>query len=262
MVLNRFIPSLVICGESLEKTRNFIPYKYMGDPCNAVELYSRFGVDELAVIDISHKHVPSGNGRSPDGSNKFESPLFWKLLRNIASRAFMPLSFGGDLTTVKQVERVLNIGFEKVTLGRCWFKNPSFIDECAKEFGSQSIQVAIDYTETAGEHPRRVLVEDPKHFINDVLNQLLDSGCGEVLLTSVTRDGKHGGLDLDALPDAYSLPVLIRGGANSIQNLEDAIDKGASGVVCSALFSLVSERETVLINYPDDKLLNPLRFRH
>ncbi len=125
----RIIPTLLIDEQDLIKTIQFKKRIYLGDPVNAVKIFNRKGIDELSILDIG----ASKNNRTPD----------YELLRDIASEAFMPLSYGGGVKTIEQIHDILSIGYEKVIINTSFIKNPILIKQAAERFGSQSIVVSI-----------------------------------------------------------------------------------------------------------------------
>ena len=126
----RIIPTLLIDDRDLIKTVQFGKRTYLGDPVNAVKIFNRKGIDELSILDIG----ATKNHREPD----------YEILKDIASEAFMPLSYGGGITTLDQVHELLRIGYEKVVLNSALVRNPELITRSAEQFGSQSIVASID----------------------------------------------------------------------------------------------------------------------
>lgn len=126
----RIIPVLLIDDRDLIKTKQFGSPTYLGDPVNAVKIFNRKGIDEMAILDIS----ATKRGKEPD----------WELLEDIASEAFMPLSYGGGITTVEQVKRLLATGYEKVVINTSFVRKPELVAEAVNLAGGQSVVVSID----------------------------------------------------------------------------------------------------------------------
>jgi imidazole glycerol-phosphate synthase subunit HisF len=243
----RVIPCLLLRDDGLVKTVKFGEPKYVGDPINAVRIFNTKEVDELAFLDISA--TPAGRG-----------PNF-ALIRSIASEAFMPMGYGGGITSCEQIERLLAIGVEKVILNSAAFSNPRLISDAANMTGSQAVVVSIDakkapqgkYSTHTHAGTRDVNV-DPVAWAVEV--EAL--GAGEILLTSIDRDGTQSGYDLDLIEQvagAVSVPVIASGGAGSLADFRLAAQRGASAVAAGSLFVFHGKHRAVLITYPERKTL-------
>lgn len=226
MLRTRVIPCLLLKDGGLVKTVRFSQPSYVGDPINAVKIFNTKQVSELILLDISAK--------SPD----------FRLLRDIAGEAFIPMAYGGGVHTVEEVRQVLSAGFEKVVLKP---GNATLIREAAALAGSQSIVVSIDVQGNAV----RTLGIDPAACAREA--QAL--GAGEILVNSIDRDGTMSGYDLALIrrvADAVTLPVIALGGASSVRDLSDAIKVGgASAAAAGSLFVFHGKHRAVLISYPD-----------
>ena len=173
----RVIPVLLLKGDGLYKSLRFKEYRYVGDPINAVKIFNEKEVDELAIIDIA----ATKENRSPN----------IKKIGEIASEAFMPLSYGGGITHIDQVKEIFFNGVEKVIINKAAVTRPSFITEISHRYGNQSVVVSIDikkdwlgkykvYTENG----KRNTNLDPVHFAK----RCEELGAGEILLNSIDRD--------------------------------------------------------------------------
>jgi imidazole glycerol-phosphate synthase subunit HisF len=243
----RVIPVLLIQQRGLVKSVKFKDYKYVGDPINAVRIFNEKEVDELAIVDID----ASKENRAPNISN----------IKEIVSEAFMPIAYGGGITTVDQVKQILSAGVEKVILNRSAVKNPVLITEIAKQFGSQSIVVSIDYKKNFFSR-QGVYIENGK--TNTGLDplpfaiQMEGAGAGEILLNSIERDGTFAGYDLAMIKkvsEAVDIPVIAMGGASSIEDFRQASLYGASAVGAGSMFVFQRPHRAVLISYPSQKEL-------
>ena len=244
MLRVRVIPVLLLDDESLVKTRRFAKPAYIGDPCNTVRIFNELEVDELAFLDITA--TPQRRG-----------PNF-ALLTDIASECFMPLSYGGGLSSFEQAARVFDIGFEKVVLNSHVHARPALVEEIARVYGSQAMVVGIDVKrnwlgrETIVTHSaRRRQTQDPVAWAR----RAETLGAGEILLTSVDREGTWQGYDIDLVrrvSDAVSIPVIAHGGAGNVAHLKAAVRDGhASSVAVGSMVVFQKQGYGVLVNLPE-----------
>lgn len=243
MLRARVIPCLLLRDGGLVKTVKFGNPRYVGDPINAVRIFNEKEVDELAFLDISA--TPAG--RQPN----------FDLIADIASEAFMPFAYGGGITTLEQIKRLFATGVEKVILNSAASQDPSLISRAADHAGSQSVVVSIDVRKSwlrrQSVFTRCGTIDlkfDPVTYAKGVEA----AGAGEILLTSIDRDGTMSGYDLDlveAVARAVSIPVIASGGAGSLQDLHRAIASGASAVAAGSLFVFHGKHRAVLITYPE-----------
>jgi imidazole glycerol-phosphate synthase subunit HisF len=238
----RVIPVLLMHDRGLVKSLKFKDYKYVGDPINAVRIFNEKEVDELAILDID----ASRENRVPDISR----------IEEIVSEAFMPIAYGGGITTVDQVKRILSVGVEKVILNKSAVKNPALVTDVAKQFGSQSAVVSIDYKKNFFgkqviyiENGKTGTGLDPLLFAK----QMEDAGAGEILLNSIERDGSFSGYDLDMIEKishSVNIPMIAVGGAASLADFKQAVQHGASAVSAGSMFVFQRPHRAVLISYP------------
>lgn len=244
----RVIPTLLLRGQGLVKTVKFKDPKYVGDPINAVRIFNEKEVDELVFLDIS----ATPERRSPD----------FELLSDIASEAFMPMAYGGGISSLAQVRRIFELGFEKVIINSSAYKNPDLILEAAAVFGAQSIVGCVDVRKSIlGRYElcsTSARIKE-KVSLHEHLATLVQNGVGEILVNSVDRDGTMGGYDLKLLREvssAVTVPVVACGGAGSIEHFVQAVKEGnASAVAAGSLFVFIGPHRAVLINYPERKVL-------
>lgn len=240
----RIIPVLLIDDRDLIKTVKFGSPTYLGDPVNAVRIFNRKGIDELSVLDIS----ASRRGSEPD----------FELLEDIASQAFMPLSYGGGIKTLEHVKRLLFIGYEKVVINTELVKNPNLIEKAVKLAGSQSVVASIDAKKT--ENGYCCVIEDGRTIVESSpaeLAKMAESlGAGEILLNSVDRDGTMEGYDIKlvrSVTDAVSIPVTACGGAGNIGDLKKVIHEGqAHAAAGGSMFVYYGRLKAVLITAPSE----------
>jgi imidazole glycerol-phosphate synthase subunit HisF len=243
----RIIPCLLLRDGGLVKTVRYRRPAYVGDPINTVRIFNELEVDELAFLDIT----ASVERREPDLS----------MLQQIADECFMPLSYGGGIRDVASAERILQIGFEKVIVNSAPFLNPQLITELARHFGSQAVIVAIDVTrgllgsyQVVSHSASRNEAPNPVHWAREVENL----GAGEVLLTSVEREGSWRGFDLALIKrvsEAVGIPVIAHGGGGSVQHIREAVQAGASAVALGSMVVYQSKGMGVLVNFPDKAAL-------
>lgn len=249
MVKTRIIPCLQLIGKSLVKTVKFGHHGYIGDPNNTVRIFNELEVDELCFLDIR----ATIEGRTPN----------LEILRDIANECFMPLSYGGGLKDFDLVKEIISIGFEKVVVNSYAFENPTFITKLSEHFGSQAVIASIDIKKklfggyNVYKNDGRIkTMHEPVEWAQ-TLEYL---GAGEILLTSMDRDGTWSGFDLDItkkICDAVSIPVIANGGAGNIQHIADAVKKAkASAVALGSMVVYQNKEMGVLVNFPDRQILN------
>lgn len=244
----RVIPVLLLKGKGLYKTVKFKSPKYVGDPINSVRIFNEKEVDELAFLDISA--TPSGRG--PD----------FEMLGDIAGEAFMPMAYGGGVTTMEQIRTVFGLGFEKVILNTATYTNPALVREAVSIYGAQSVVGCVDVKRTLlgryelYTHSGAI---KQKLTLDAHLEALVAMGVGEVLVNAIDRDGTQAGYDIglvSAVSGAVAVPVIACGGASGIDDFVAAVEQGgASAVAAGSIFVFVGPHRAVLINYPDRRIL-------
>jgi cyclase len=244
----RVIPVLLLSGAGLVKTVKFKDPKYIGDPMNAIRIFNEKEVDELVFLDIT----ASPEGRGP----RFD------LLKDIAGEAFMPMAYGGGVSTLDQIKKIFGLGFEKVIINTAAYGNSALISEAAAIFGSQSIVGAIDVRSSLwGGYELRSQGGRKKESVGltEHLTALERAGVGEVLVNSVDRDGTMSGYDLNLLNKVRAcvkVPVVACGGASSVDDFVAAVERShADAVAAGSMFVFVGPHRAVLINYPERSVL-------
>jgi imidazole glycerol-phosphate synthase subunit HisF len=229
MVLKRVIPCLDVDNGRVVKGTNFVDIRDAGDPVELAERYDAEGADELVFLDITASH------ESRD--------TIVELARRTADNVFIPFTIGGGIRSVEDARAVLAAGADKVSVNSAALERPELLSELADVFGSQCVVIAID-AKRAGDrwdvytHGGRTRVEG-----RDAVNwarEATELGAGEVLLTSMDRDGTTDGYDLEltrAVAEAVSVPVIASGGAGELDHLVEAIEAGhADAVLCASIF--------------------------
>jgi cyclase len=240
----RVIPVLLLRGKGLVKTVKFKDPKYIGDPINSVRIFNEKEVDELVFLDIT----ATPEGRGPD----------FELLADIAGEAFMPMAYGGGITSLEQVQRIFALGFEKVVIDTAAYGAPQLIRDAVAIFGSQSIVGCVDVRRTLlGRYELHSHAGKTRQSVGllDHVAGLERLGVGEIIVNAVDRDGTQSGYDLKLLQQvssAVSVPVVACGGASGLDDFVAAVQQGgASAVAAGSLFVFVGPHRAVLINYPD-----------
>lgn len=239
----RVIPCLLLAGERLVKTVRFQRPAYVGDPINTVRIFNDLEVDELCFLDTR----ATLEHRQPN----------YRILEEIAAECFMPLAYGGGIRDVATARRVVGLGFEKIVVNSAAAERPELVAELARELGSQSLIASVDvkrgwwgrravYTHAGTRKSSRDLLE--------WVQELEAHGAGELLLTSIDREGTWEGYDLDTLREvtaAVGIPVIAHGGAGSLDDLTRAVrDAGACAVAAGSLVVFQKRGAGVLVNFP------------
>ena len=228
MLKTRVMPTLLYRGSGLVKGVGFDSWRPIGSVMQAVKVYNLRQVDELVFLDVT----ATAERRSPDV----------ELIDEIADECFMPLTVGGGVRSLADVAALLRVGADKVAIGTATYEVPGLIGEVAKTFGSQCVIASVDVRRTCGQ--ARVVSRSGTKEIDrdpvDVCRWLEGLGAGEILLTSVERDGAMSGYDVDLVRDvcrAVSIPVIASGGAGCAQDIVEVVaEGGASAVAASSLF--------------------------
>jgi cyclase len=238
----RVIPVLLIQEGGLVKSVKFNHHKYVGDPINAVRIFNEKEVDEICILDIS----ATKSKREPDIA----------MISDITSEAFMPLSYGGGITTLAQIESLLYIGVEKVILNKSALLDEKLVIEASKQFGAQSIVISIDVKKNwLGQY--KVYSDrgsrDTGLIPVDFAKRMEDIGAGELLINAIDHDGTYKGYDtaiIEKIANMVDIPVIACGGAGSLSDFSDAIAHGASAVAAGSMFVFQRPHQAVLISYP------------
>lgn len=229
MLTVRIIPCLDVHAGRVVKGVNFVNLVDAGDPVEQARLYDAQGADELCFLDITASH----EGRD----------TLYDVVRATAEQCFMPLTVGGGVREVEDVRRLLLAGADKVSINSAAVARPEFVAEASEKFGAQCIVVAIDAKQVA---PGRWSVfthggrRDAGLDVVDWARRVVDLGAGEILLTSMDRDGARSGFDLGltrAVSDAVSVPVIASGGVGELDHLVEGVKEGgASAVLAASIF--------------------------
>ncbi len=230
MLSRRIIPCLDVTNGRVVKGIKFQELRDAGDPVESAKAYDAQGADELVFLDIT----ASSDGRG----------IMHDVVARTAEQCFMPLTVGGGLRTVSDIEAMLKSGADKVSLNTAAIKNPQLIADSARRFGNQCIVVAIDAKREPDGKSWRVYTHGGRNPTElDAIawaKQAVSLGAGEILLTSMDRDGTKAGYDVAltrAISDAVTVPVIASGGAGEMSHFADVLDEGrASAVLAASLF--------------------------
>lgn len=226
----RIIPCLDVDNGRVVKGVQFVDIRDAGDPVEVSKKYNQQGADEITFLDITATHEARDTTVHT--------------VEAIAAEVFIPLTVGGGIRTLDDIRRMLNAGADKVSINSAAVKNPDFVAEAAARFGSQCIVVAIDAKKvsTEGETPRWEIFTHGgrKPTGIDAVEwavRMVNNGAGEILLTSMDRDGTKNGFDLGvtrAIADAVPVPVIASGGVGNLQHLCDGVTQGGADAVLAA----------------------------
>jgi len=235
MLKNRIIPCLDVKDGRVVKGINFVDLRDAGDPVEAAAAYDEAGADELCFLDITASHEKRGT--------------ILDVVARTAERCFMPLTVGGGVRTLDDVRTLLRAGADKVSINTAAVTNRAFVGEAAEKFGNQCIVVAIDAKRVDDEGDGRgahweIFTHGGRNRTGidaiEYAKEVVALGAGEILLTSMDRDGTRSGFDLAltrAISDAVQVPVIASGGVGNLDHLVEGIrDGGATAVLAASIF--------------------------
>lgn len=249
MLKTRVIPALLLKDDALVKTVRFNNPKYIGDPINTVRIFNELEVDELIFLDIA----ATTEGRSPN----------FQVLTEIANECFMPLAYGGGLKDMECIKQIFSIGFEKVVLNSAANYDSAIIPQIAEHYGNQAVVASIDvkknfwgryevWTNSGKTNTKKNPVEWAQ--------ELESKGAGELIITSIDREGTWSGFDTNLIKSVsavVNVPVIAHGGAGNIQHIKEVVKDGnASAVALGSMVVYQQKDMGVLINFPDKMSLD------
>lgn len=225
----RIIPCLDVTAGRVVKGVNFVELRDAGDPVEIARRYDQQGADEITFLDIT--------------ASSDDRDLILHIIEDVASQVFIPLTVGGGVRQVDDVRRLLNAGADKVSINTSAVTNPQLVADASSKYGSQCIVVAIDAKRAAGGHWEVFTHGGRKPTGLDAVEwacKMASLGAGEILLTSMDRDGTQDGFDLmltRAVSDAVGIPVIASGGVGGLQDLADGVTQGhADAVLAASIF--------------------------
>ena len=251
MLQTRVIPILLLKNKGLVKTKKFKNPKYIGDPLNSIRIFNEKEVDELIILDID----ASKNGMEPD----------YNLIKDFASECFMPVCYGGGITSIEQIKKIFTLGIEKIVINYSSLQNYNFIKEAVDIYGSQSIVIAIDIKKSLmGKYQiyNHVKKKNLKIPFLEYIKYIEDLGAGELLINNVDLDGTQKGYDINLLKlvvNHTKIPVIACGGAGKLKDFQIAKkEANISAVAAGSFFVFQGKRNAVLITYPKYQELEKL----
>ena len=228
MLKTRLIPCLDVKNGRVVKGVNFIDLKDAGDPVEQAKFYDDSGADELCFLDITASHENRGT--------------ILGVVERTAEQCFIPLTVGGGIRTIEDIRRLLKAGADKISINTAAVKNPKLVESAAKKFGSQCVVVALDARRTNKSYEIFTHGGRTQTGIDalDWAKRMESLGAGELLLTSMDRDGTQKGFDLELtqmIADAVKIPLIASGGVGKLQHLVDGVKVGhASAVLAASIF--------------------------
>jgi len=251
MLQKRIIPCLTIDNDRLIHVKKFDlnSQRYIGDPVNALRIYNEYEVDELIILDITC---------SKDNRN-----INFNYLEKIAAEAFFPLSYGGGINNVKDAEKIINIGFEKIVLNSILHHNIDIVNDCKKSIGAQSITISLDVKSINSkfflfDHIRQEILNiDIEKFIEN----LIEIGIGEIILTYVDNDGTMGGINEEVVSyfsKLINVPLIYKGGAKDKSEISKVLNTKAQAFCSSTIFIMKKINGGIVLNYPSGDLKEDL----
>lgn len=248
MLKTRVIPALLLREDALVKTVKFNNPSYIGDPINTVRIFNELEVDELVFLDIT-------------ATNEARQPNL-KILAEIANECFMPLGYGGGLNNFETVQAIFQIGFEKVVLNSVMHENKNFVTRIAEHYGNQAVVASIDVKKNLfGKYEvwSHAGKKNTKKNPIEWAQELQELGAGEILLTSIDKEGTWSGFDttlVKRVTDSVSVPVIAHGGAGNLEHIKDVVHNSkASAVALGSMVVFQQKGMGVLVNFPDHKKL-------
>ncbi len=228
MLKKRIIPCLDVKNGRVVKGINFVDLKDAGDPVEQAKIYSDGGADEICFLDIT-------------ASNENRDTIY-KVVEKTSKKCFVPLTVGGGIRSVEDINKLLNSGADKVSINTAAVNNPNLVNESSKKFGSQCIVIAIDAKKK--DDKWKVFTHGGRNETNidaiEYAKQIEDSGAGELLVTSMDRDGTQIGYDIDLIKKISSkvnIPLIASGGVGNLDHLVEGIKLGnANAVLAASIF--------------------------
>jgi len=227
MLKNRIIPCLDVKNGRVVKGINFVDLKDAGDPVEQAKIYSDGGADEICFLDIT-------------ASNENRDTIY-DVVKRTSKNCFVPLTVGGGVRSVEDIKKLLNCGADKVSINTAAVQNPKVVEESSKKFGSQCIVVAIDAKKNG--ESWEIFTHGGRNStgINAIefANKMEKCGAGELLVTSMDKDGTQSGYDIQLMTTISSnvnIPVIASGGVGTLDHLAEGIKSGASAVLAASIF--------------------------
>jgi cyclase len=245
----RVIPILMLHKELLYNSTKFSNFRYIGDPLISVKIFNEKEAQEICLID--------------SGISRKNSKINFSLLESIASECFMPLSYGGGICSISDIEKLIRIGFEKIILNTVLHDNPSFLAKAITSFGSSTIVGCIDFKKidnqytvftNGGRNTTHKTVQETATWLNN-------TGVGEIILNNIDLDGSMSGLDIQIISEVCSMvsvPVVAIGGIGQTNHIHEGFKTDLNAIGVGSFCVYKGPLNAVLINYPDKKRIKEL----
>jgi cyclase len=250
MKLIRIIPLLLIKDNFLIKGEKFENHKYVGDIYNAVKIFSEKSSHEIILLDIN--------------ASQNKKTFNIEIIKKIKKEIFVPLTVGGGISNLEEVSKLISEGVEKIAINSILSEQTNILSKIAKKFGSQSLVVSLDVRKINNEYSiyfNNGKIKSDRN-LKSFIKFLENEGVGEILLTSIDKEGTRSGFDIDLfqqIDDLTSLPIIANGGANDLNDFENLFNNTKiSSAAGGACFTFYGKRKAVLINYPDLKTMDQL----
>ena len=227
MLKNRIIPCLDVKNGRVVKGINFVDLKDAGDPVEQARIYSDGGADEICFLDIT-------------ASNENRDTIY-DVVEKTSKKCFVPLTVGGGVRSVEDINKLLNCGADKVSINTAAVQNPKVVEESSKKFGSQCIVVAIDAKKNG--ETWEIFTHGGRNStginVIEFANKMENCGAGELLVTSMDKDGTQSGYDIELMriiSSKVNIPIIASGGVGTLEHLAEGIKSGASAVLAASIF--------------------------
>lgn len=243
----RVIPVLLLHKDGVYKTTKFKDPQYIGDPINAIRLFNDLEADEIIILDI-------------DASKSDCSPNL-ETIEDIVSEAFMPVAYGGGINNKILAGEILRLGVEKIILNHAAQQDETLVQDCIESYGASAVVICIDYKKNHSgfyhqfNHVNSTVTE---LSLAQAVAKAKNLGAGEIMINSVDRDGAMNGLDIKNILEiepTLDLPLIVCGGARTIEDLKEASEAGANAIAAGSMFVYLGKLKGVMINYPKDEIL-------
>ncbi len=260
MKKKRLIPVLLLKNGWLVQSRKFSRHQNLGNPMMAVRRLSQWASDELIYLDIT-RNDKYDMGRDDQGYKNNQS--FLEIIEEVSRETFMPITIGGKIETLNDIEKRLKIGADKVAINTAAYTKKDFIMNAAKEFGSQCIVASVDYKKTEN-NKESVFINRGRDNIDkkpiEWCKNLQEMGAGEILVNSIDKDGSGGGYDLEVLNEIskkINIPVIACGGASEFSHFKDIIkDTNCDAAAAANIFHYQDQSIFLSKKYLHDKCCN------
>lgn len=242
----RIIPVLLLRNGGLYKTVKFKKPVYVGDPINAVKIFNEKEADEIILLDYN----ATADKRDVD----------YKAIEEISGEAFMPMAYGGGIKTLDDAKRVFDSGFEKVVLNSVLFKDLKLINQIADIYGAQAVVGSVDFKKNLLGKSKVYSASGTKSTGHDPVEwckTLQENGVGEIMINGIDKDGTWEGYDLEIVKkvsDNINVPLIVCGGAGSVDDMKEAVSSGASAVAAGSMFVFQKKGMGVLISFPSEDI--------